>query len=94
MHKLYCTADGKLWVRYNNGLECPTDYETAHGYSRCSVAEHIRRDVYEYASMILAMEEERLRIENEDRLRALGIDLPTVDKKGEKGKGKKKKEKK
>jgi hypothetical protein len=87
----YCAADGKLWVRYGNGLECPTDYEPAHGYSRCSVAEHIRRNVTEYAAMILAMEEERLRVESENRLRALGIASLAPGKEGGKEKKKKKK---
>ena len=73
-------------------MECPIDWEPAHGYAKCSAAEHIQRDVAVYTDAIAAMEEERRRLEEENRLRALGIEPEAPSgKKGGKGKGKGKK---
>lgn len=55
--------------------------------SRCSAAEHIRRDMDAHSAMLDAMEEERVRAEAEARLRAVGEEPAAA---GKAGKGKKK----
>jgi hypothetical protein len=85
-------AGGKLWVRYEGGLEAPLDWEPEHGYARCTAAEHIRRDVDERAEVVAKLEEERARAEEAARLAALGF-APAAEEKGggaKKKKGKKK----
>jgi hypothetical protein len=83
------SAGGRVWVQYS-GLECPIDWEPAHGYAKCSAAEHIARDVKVYSEAVAAMEEERRKLEEENRFRALGImPAPSGDKKGAKGQPKK-----
>ena len=85
-------AGGKLWVKYESGLEAPVDWEPEHGYAKCSVAEHIKRDVEDHVECVAAMEEERKKIEEANRLRALGIEVPAkAEKKSGGGKKAKKK---
>ena len=79
-------------MRYANGLEAPLDFGDGDGEtrmcSRCTAAEHIRRDMEAHAAMLDALEEERARAEAEAKLRAAG-EAPAAASKA--GKGKKKK---
>ena len=53
-------------------MEAPLDWEPEHGYGKCSVADHIRRDIVKHAEEVAATEEEHKKIEEANRLRALG----------------------
>eukprot|EP00892_Ulva_mutabilis_P009629 jgi/Ulvmu1/7038/UM033_0097.1 len=93
----YATAEqaatfsaGKVWVKYENGLEAPVDYEPAHGYTKGTAADHIHRDVQCYNDELERMIEKRKQEEEEMRLRALGIESPTKEKGKKSGKKKKK----
>jgi hypothetical protein len=65
---------GKLWVAYDTGLEAPVEWEPAHGYGRCSTAEHIRRDMAAYVAELERLATERKAQEERARLQALGIE--------------------
>jgi hypothetical protein len=65
---------GKLWVVYETGLEAPVEWEPAHGYGRCSAADHIRRDMTAYEAELERVATERKAQEERARLQALGID--------------------
>lgn len=82
-------AEGKLWVRYEGGLEAPIDWQP-DCYIKCSAAEHIGRDVSERAAAIAKLEDERQAIEEGNRLAALGLAPPAKEKAAGKAKGKKK----
>lgn len=84
-------SGGKLWIKYVNGLESPIEYEESHGYAKGTVSEHIARDVDSYNAELEVMAAERMKLEEEARLRALGIEPPSKGK--DKGDGKKKKKK-
>jgi ATP-dependent RNA helicase DDX54/DBP10 len=83
-------ADGKVWVRYGTGQECPLElHAQAMGYERCSDADHIRRDIDQYNKAMAALDKQRQEMEALMRMKALGIEPPTSG--GKKGAKKKKK---
>jgi hypothetical protein len=59
---------GKLWVLYETGLEAPVEWEPAHGYARCSPADHIHRDVLAYEAELERIAAERAAAEEAARM--------------------------
>ena len=63
-------------MRYDNGLEAPVEWEPEHGYARCTISEHITRDIAVHLKEIAAAEEDRQRIEALNAQRAAGAEAP------------------